>query len=163
MHDHLAQDHLHVTSLEADERHGFVLLFGAHSWVHHLHWMVLFTDGWLPYAPLRPAMFGPPLTFMPKRYRKRGRFPNLQCRIRRTSGHVRIIKMYPGKRVTDIRTRRSTASQRRVEQELAALGYTTPNTSAVEHHNSTAQRMNPHEVYRSHCVLETSSCLPVRR
>ena len=56
----------------------------------------------------------------------RGRFPKLQYRIPRTSGHVRIIKSYQGKRVTDIRIERAAGSQRRIDQELAALGYTSP-------------------------------------
>jgi hypothetical protein len=76
-------------------------------------------------------------------------FPKLQYRIPRTAGHVRIIKTYQGKRVTDIRIERAAGSQRRVDQELAALGYTTPNTSAVERHNGTARRMNPYQVRRS--------------
>ena len=76
-------------------------------------------------------------------------FPKLQYRIPRIAGHVRIIKTYQGKRVTDIRIERAAGSQRRVDQELAALGYTTPNTSAVERHNGTARRMNPYQVRRS--------------
>lgn len=181
VHDHLAQN-LHVTSLEADERHGFVglqdqpyweatvidpkskfvvqnalgtrttdlavrLLFGARARLHDPHGVVLFTDGWLPYESLFPAVFG--RSFQPKRHGMRGRFPKLQYRIPRTSGHVRIIKSYQGKRVTDIRIERAAGSQRRIDQELAALGYTSPNTSAVERHNGTARRMNPHQVRRS--------------
>ena len=181
VHDHYAQD-LHVTSLEADERHGFVgrkdqpcweatvidprskfivqnalgtrttdlavrLLFGARSRLHDPHGIVLFTDGWLPYESLFPTVFGRP--YQPQRQGSRGRLPRLQYRIPRTSGHVRIIKSYQGKRVTDIRIERAAGSQRRVDQELASLGYTTPNTSAVERHNGTARRMNPHQVRRS--------------
>ncbi|TNM72836.1 hypothetical protein FHR04_02665 [Deinococcus radiopugnans ATCC 19172] len=44
---------------------------------------------------------------------------------------------------------RAAGSQRRVNQELASLGHNTPNTSAVERHNGTARRMNPHQVRRS--------------
>ena len=181
VHDHLAQN-LHVTSLEADERHGFVglqdqpyweatvidpksmtvvqnalgtrttdlavrLLFGARARLHGPHGVVLFTDGWLPYESLFPAVFG--RSFQPKRHGMRGRLPKLQYRIPRTSGHVRIIKSYQGKRVTDIRIERAAGSQRRIDQELAALGYMSPNTSAVERHNGTARRMNPHQVRRS--------------
>ena len=171
-----------MTSLEADERHGFVgrkdqpcweatvidprskfvvqnalgtrttdlavrLLFGARSRLHGPHGVVLFTDGWLPYESLFPAVFGRP--YQPQRQGTRGRFPRLQYRIPRTAGHVRIIKTYQGKRVTDIRIERAAGSQRRIDQELAALGYTTPNTSAVERHNGTARRMNPYQVRRS--------------
>ena len=178
VHDHYAQD-LHVTSLEADERHGFVgrkdqpcweatvidprskfivqnalgtrttdlavrLLFGARSRLHDPYGIVLFTDGWLPYESLFPTVFGRP--YQPQRQGSRGRLPRLQYRTLRTSGHVRIIKSYQGKRVTDIRIERAAGSQRRVDQELASLGYTTPNTSAVERHNGTARRMNPHQV-----------------
>lgn len=181
VHDHHAQD-LRVTSLQADERHGFVgrkdqpcweatvidprskfliqnalgarttdlavrLLFGARARLHDPHGVVLFTDGWLPYDSLFPAMFGRP--FQPKRQGSRGRLPRLQYRIPRTSGHVRIIKTYQGKRVTDIRIERAAGSQRRIDQELEALGYTAPNTSTVERHNGTIRRMNPHQVRRS--------------
>ena len=62
---------------------------------------------------------------------------------------MRIIKSYRGKRVTDIRIERAAGSQRRIDQELAALGCMSPNTSAVERHNGTARRMNPHQVRRS--------------
>ncbi|WP_407572867.1 IS1 transposase [Deinococcus altitudinis] len=181
VHDHLAQD-LQVTSLEADERHGFVgrkdqpcweatvidprckfivqnalgarttdlavrLLFGARARLHDPYGIVLFTDGWLPYESLFPTVFGRP--YQPERQGSRGRLPRLRYRIPRTSGHVRIIKTYQGKRVTDIRIERAAGSQRRVDQELALLGYTTPNTSAVERHNGTVRRMNPHQVRRS--------------
>lgn len=181
VHDQYAHD-LHVTSLQADERHGFVgrkdqpyweatvidprskfivqnalgtrttdlavrLLFAARSRLHDPHGVVLFTDGWLPYESLFPAVFGRP--YQPQRQGKRGRLPKLQYRIPRTSGHVRIIKTYQGKRVVDIRIERAAGSQRRVDQELASLGYTTANTSAVERHNGTARRMNPHQVRRS--------------
>ncbi|MGY2895930.1 IS1 family transposase [Deinococcus sp. UYEF24] len=123
------------------------LLFGAHSRLHDPHGLVLFTDGWLPYESLFPAVFGRP--YQPKRQGVRRQLPRLQYRIPRTSGHVRIIKTYQGKRGTDIRIERAAGSQRRVDQELALLGYTTPNTSAVERHNGTARRMNPHQVRRS--------------
>ena len=97
-----------MTSLEADERHGFVgrkdqpcweatvidprskfvvqnalgtrttdlavrLLFGARSRLHGPHGVVLFTDGWLPYESLFPAVFGRP--YQPQRQGTRGRFP----------------------------------------------------------------------------------------
>ena len=123
------------------------LLFGARARLHDPHGVVLFTDGWLPYESLFPAVFG--RSFQPKRHGMRGRFPKLQYRIPRTSRHVRIIKSYQGKRVTDIRIERAAGSQRRIDQELAALGYTSPTTSAVERHNGTARRMNPHQVRRS--------------
>ena len=119
-----------MTSLEADERHGFVgrkdqpcweatvidprskfvvqnalgtrttdlavrLLFGARSRLHGPHGVVLFTDGWLPYESLFPAVFGRP--YQPQRQGTRGRFPRLQYHIPRTAGHVRIIKTYQGK------------------------------------------------------------------
>lgn len=170
------------TSLQADERHGFVgrkdqacweatiidpkskfivqnalgartsdlgarLLWGARERLQNPHDLVLFTDGWLPYARLFPQVFGVP--YQPKRAGNRGRFPKLKYRIPRTAGHVRIIKSYEGKRVVNIRVERAAGSQRRVDAELSALGYSTPNTSAVERHNGTARRMNPHQVRKS--------------
>lgn len=181
VHDQYAQD-LQVTSLQADERHGFVgskdqpyweatvveprskfivqhavgprttdlalrLLSGARTRLQDPHGIVLFTDGWPPYDSLFPSVFGRP--FQPPRPGKRGRFPKLRYRIPRTAGHVRIIKTYEGKRVVGIRVERAAGSQRRVDQELTALGYTTPNTSAVERQNGTARRMNPYQVRRS--------------
>jgi hypothetical protein len=91
------------------------LLFAARSRLHDPHGIVLFTDGWLPYESLFPAVFERP--FQPQRRGKRGRFPRLQYHISRTSGHVRIIKTYQGKRVTNIRIERAAGSQRRIDQE----------------------------------------------
>ena len=56
---------------------------------------------------------------------------------------MRIIKSYQGKRVTNIRIERAAGSQQRTLQELATLGYTTPNTSAKERHNGTAAESAP--------------------
>ena len=77
------------------------LLLGARSWQHDPHGVVPFIDGWLPYESLFPAVFGRP--YQPQCQGTRGRFPRLQYRIPRTAGHVRIIKTYQGRRVTDIR------------------------------------------------------------
>ena len=102
--------------------------------------------GWLPYESLFPAVFGRPPA---QASRDTWPLPKVQYRIPRTSGQVRIVKTYRGKQVTDIRALRAAGSQRRIDQELAALGYATPNTSAVERHNATARRMNPHQARRS--------------
>ncbi|WP_202630425.1 IS1 family transposase [Deinococcus alpinitundrae] len=123
------------------------LLFGPCSRLYDPQSVVLFTDGWLPYDSLFAQVFDRP--DQPKRQGSRGRLPRLQYRIPRMSGHVRIIKTYHSKRVTDIRIECAARSQRRIDQELDALGYITPNTSAVEGHNGTARRMNPHQVRRS--------------
>lgn len=110
------------------------------------HDLVL-TDGEASYATLFPEIFG--RSYRPSRNGTRGRLPNVRFRIPRTLVHVQIIKHRQGKRVVDIKIRYSQGSQKRVSQVLAQLGYTTPNTTAVERRNGTARRMNAHQVRRT--------------
>lgn len=111
------------------------------------HDLVLLTDGDASYATLFPEIFGRP--YRPSRNGTRGRFPKVRYRIPRSLAHVQIIKHRQGKRVVDIEIRHTYGSQKRVNQVLEYLGYTTPNTSAVERRNGTARRMNAHQVRRS--------------
>lgn len=124
-----------------------VLLVGARARLAAPQNLVLFTDGYLPYQSLFPELFGSP--WQPPRQGKCGRFPQKAYRIPRSLAHVRIIKEYSGKRVVGIRTEIAAGTQKRVNQELQTLGYTTPNTSAVERQNGTARRMNPHLARKS--------------
>lgn len=123
------------------------LLLGASLRVQSPQGVVLFTDGWLPYQTLFLQYFGRP--YQPKRQGRRGRHPQVAYRTPRGAAHVRIIKEYAGKRVVTVRTEIAAGSRRRVNEELAALGYHKPNTSAVERQNGTARRMNPHLVRKS--------------
>jgi IS1 family transposase len=124
-----------------------VLLIGARKRLATPNNLVLFTDGYLPYQSLFPELFG--TSWQPPRQGKRGRFPQKAYRIPRSLAHVRVIKEYSGKRVVGVRTEIAAGTQKRVNQELQSLGYTTPNTSAVERQNATARRMNPHLTRKS--------------
>ncbi len=124
-----------------------ILLIGAKERLAAPQNLVLFTDGYLPYQSLFPELFG--TAWQPPRQGKRGRFPQQAYRIPRRLAHVRIIKEYSGKRVVGVRTEVAAGTQKRVNQELQSLGYTTPNTSAVERQNGTARRMNPHLARKS--------------
>jgi hypothetical protein len=51
--------------------------------------------------------------------------------------------------VVAVDTRYAHGSQRCVQQAIDHLGYTMPNTSAIERRNGTARRMNAHQVRKS--------------
>lgn len=111
------------------------------------HELVLFTDGEASYASLFPEIFGQ--AYRPSRQGDRGRFPNVRYRIPRTLAHVQIVKRREGQRVVAVEIRYAHGSMRCVQRVMAHLGYTTPNTSAIERRNGTARRMNAHQVRRS--------------
>ena len=111
------------------------------------HELVLFTDGEASYASLFPEIFGQ--AYRPSRQGDRGRFPNVRYRIPRTLAHVQIVKRREGQRVMAVDIRYTHGSRRCVQQVLAQLSYTTPNTSAIERRNGSARRMNAHQVRRS--------------
>jgi IS1 family transposase len=109
--------------------------------------LVLFTDGEASYASLFPEIFGQ--AYRPSRQGTSGRFPDVRYRIPRTLAHVQIVKQREGQRVVEVDIRYAHGSQRWVQRVLEQLGYTTPNTSAIERRNGTARRMNAHQVRRS--------------
>ena len=111
------------------------------------HRLVLFTDGEASYASLFPEIFGQ--AYRPSRQGDRGRFPNVRYRIPRTLAHVQIVKRREGQRVVKVDIRYAHGSMRCVQRILEQLGYTTPNTSAIERRNGTARRMNAHQARRS--------------
>lgn len=111
------------------------------------HRLLLLTDGDASYATLFPEVFGQP--YRPSRRGNRGRLPKVRFRIPRGLAHVQVIKHRQGKRVVDIEIRHTHGSQKRVNQGLEQLGYTVPNTSAIERRNGTARRMSAHQVRRS--------------
>jgi len=111
------------------------------------HRLVLFTDGEVSYASLFPEIFGQ--AYRPSRQGDRGRFPEVRYRIPRTLAHVQIVKHREGQRVVAVDIRYAHGSRRCVQQVLDQLGYTTPNTSAIERRNGTARRMSAHQVRRS--------------
>jgi IS1 family transposase len=123
------------------------LLEDGASRLAHRHELVLFTDGDASYASLFPEIFGQP--YRPSRRGSRGRLPALRYRIPRTLAHVQIIKHREGSRVVETTIRYSHGSRTRVHQMLRSLGYTQPNTSAIERRNGTARRMSAHQVRRS--------------
>jgi IS1 family transposase/transposase-like protein len=123
------------------------LLEDAAKRLAHPHQLVLFTDGEASYASLFPEIFG--VAYQPSRDGDRGRFPKLRYRIPRTLAHVQIVKQREGQRVVAVEIRYAHGSLRCVQRVMAQLGYTTPNTSAIERRNGTARRMNAHQVRRS--------------
>jgi hypothetical protein len=59
------------------------------------------------------------------------------------------VKRREGQRVVEVAIRYAPGSMRCVQGGLEQLGYTTPNTSAIERRNATVRRMNAHQVRRS--------------
>jgi IS1 family transposase len=111
------------------------------------HRLVLLTDGEASYASLFPEIFGQP--YRPSRKGSRGRLPAVRYRIPRTLAHVQIVKRREGSRVVQVDIRYAHGSRTRVHQMLDYLGYTKPNTSAIERRNRTARRMSAHQVRKS--------------
>lgn len=102
--------------------------------------LVLFSDGEITYLSLFPRVFGKPYT--PARKGSRGRRPNPRHRIARNQAHVQVVKHRQGNRVVGVDIHYTHGSKKRVLQELQKLGYTTPNTSAIERRNATARSMD---------------------
>ncbi len=123
------------------------LLEDAAQRLGNRHRLVLFTDGEASYASLFPEIFGQ--AYRPSRQGSCGRFPDICYRIPRTLAHVQILKHREGQRVVEVDIRYAHGSQRCVQHVLEQLGYTIPNTSAIERRNGTARRMNAHQVRRS--------------
>jgi IS1 family transposase len=123
------------------------LLEDAAQRLANRHRLVLFTDGEASYASLFPEIFGQ--AYRPSRQGDCGRFPDLRYRIPRTLAHVQIVKHREGQRIVAVDIRYAHGSRRCVQQALDQLGYTTPNTSAIERRNGTARRMSAHQVRRS--------------
>lgn len=123
------------------------LLEDAAKRLANRHELVLFTDGEASYASLFPEVFG--VAYRPSRQGNRGRFPEVRYRIPRTLAHVQIVKRREGQRVVDVEIRYAHGSMCCVQRVLEQLGYTIPNTSAIERRNGTARRMSAHQVRRS--------------
>lgn len=111
------------------------------------HDLVLFTDGEPSYATLFPEYFGVP--YQPARNGTRGRRPKIRHRIPRSLAHVQIVKCREGARLVEVEIRYPYGSHNRVAQALDALGYSQPNTSAIERRNGTARRMTIYQVRKS--------------
>lgn len=116
------------------------LLAGTCARLAYPQGVVLFSDGEVSYQTLFPELFGTP--YRPVRQGERGRLPKLKYRLTRRQAHVQVVKQRQGKRVVKVEIRYAHGSQRRVRRELWRLGYTKPNTSAVERRNGTARRMD---------------------
>ena len=138
-----------VSHVQGQRHEGLIreLLEDAAQRLADRHRLVLLTDGEASYASLFPEIFG--VAYHPSRKGCRGRFPNVRYRIPRTLAHVQIVKQREGQRVVAVDIRYAHGSKRCVQRLLDQLGYTTPNTSAIERRNGTARRMNAHQVRRS--------------
>ena len=123
------------------------LLEDSASRLAHRQELVLFTDGEASYARLFAEIFGQ--AYRPSRQGNCGRFPDVRYRIPRTLAQVQIVKHRQGQRVVQVEIRYAHGSKRCVQRVLEQLGYTTPNTSAIERRNGTARRMNAHQIRRS--------------
>ena len=111
------------------------------------HDVALFTDGLPSYSTLFPQIFGRP--YRPARQGVRGRFPGIRYRIPRSVAHAQIVKQHQGRRLIRIEVRYVHGSVKRINHALTALGYTTPNTSAIERRNGTARLMSIAQVRRT--------------
>ena len=111
------------------------------------HALVLFSDGEPSYATLFPEYFG--VAYQPRRNGSRGRLPKIRYRIPRALAHVQIVKRREGARVVEVDVRYTHGSRKRAWQALDALGYTQPNTSAIERRNGTARSMSIYQVRKS--------------
>jgi IS1 family transposase/transposase-like protein len=115
--------------------------------------VVLFSDGEPSYKTLFPQVFGTP--YRPARRGERGRFPNPRYRLSRRQAHVQVVKQRQEKRVVNVEVRYAHGSKVRVHRELQRLGYTKPNTSAVERRNGTARTMDACSVRKSLAFART--------
>jgi IS1 family transposase len=113
----------------------------------HPHDIALFTDGLPAYRTLFPQIFGYP--YQPARQGTRGRRPNIRYRIPRTAAHAQIVKHRHGRRLIEVEVRYVHGTIKRIHRALTILGYTTPNTSAIERRNGTARLMCSAQVRKS--------------
>lgn len=111
------------------------------------HGIALFTDGLVEYKTLFPEIFGRP--YYPARNGNNGRFPKVKYRIPRSAAHVQIVKHKAGGRLEEIEIRYAHGSQKRIKLGLKRLGYTVPNTSAIERRNGTARLMSAAQVRKT--------------
>lgn len=109
--------------------------------------LVLMTDGDANYASLFPEIFGEP--YQPSRKGTQGRLPKIRYRIPRSLAHVQVIKRRVKRRLVQIEVRYTHGSKKRVDQALNRLGYSVPNTSAIERYNATARRMGIFQIRKT--------------
>lgn len=129
------------------------VLRGTHKRLNYPQGIVLFSDGEHGYSKLFERLFGQ--AYQPARQGTRGRYPKPRYRIGRRQAHVQVIKQRQGGRVVSVATRLAHGSHKRVQRELGRLGYTTPNTSAIERRNATARRMDAFSVRKSLACART--------
>lgn len=129
------------------------VLSGAKQRLSYPQGIVLFTDGEPGYAKLFERLFGQ--VYQPARQGKRGRLPNLRYRIGRRQAHVQVVKQRQRGRLVSVDIRLAHGSQKRLQRELGRLGYSVPNTSAIERRNGTARRMDAFNVRKSLAFART--------
>jgi IS1 family transposase len=132
---------------QRDETLNRRLLEEAAKRLANRHRLVLFTDGEASYASLFPEIFGQ--AYRPSRQGSCRRFPDVRYRIPGTLAQVQIVKHREGQPVVALDIRSAHGSQPCVQRVLDHLGYTTPNTAAIERRNGTARRMSAHQVRKS--------------
>ena len=109
--------------------------------------IALFTDGDAKYASVFPEIFGK--AYQPARKGQIGRFPKPKYRIPHSLAHVQIIKHRQGMRLNALEIRYTHGSKKRIEQALNELGYSVPNTSAIERRNGTHRLMSKAQVRKT--------------
>lgn len=123
------------------------LLEDGASRLRDRHQIALFTDGLAAYRTLFPEIFG--RAYYPARKGTRGAFPHARYRIPRTAAHVQIVKHRSGYRLEQVEIRYVHGSKKRIDQALDRLGYSVPNTSAIERRNGTARLMSAAQVRKT--------------
>lgn len=108
------------------------------------HGIVLFTDGFAPYAKLFPVVFGEPAT--PNLRGRRGRPRRPRYRIPRHLAHVQIIKSRRKRAGKGVHIVYRHGLRRRANEALDRLQHFTPNTSVIERRHATARSMNAFQV-----------------
>ena len=115
--------------------------------------VVLFTDGEPSYEKLFRQVFG--RAYRPARKGSRGRFPKVRYRLSRRQAHVVVRKTRQGRRVVKVDTRVAHGSGKRIIRELSRLGFSKPNTSAIERRNGTARSMDATSVRKTLSFAKT--------
>jgi IS1 family transposase len=115
--------------------------------------VVLFSDGEPSYEKLFRRVFG--RAYRPARKGSRGRFPKLRYRLSRRQAHVVVRKTRHGRRVVRVEARVAHGSGKRIIRELSRLGFSKPNTSAIERRNGTARSMDATSVRKTLAFAKT--------
>ncbi|MEZ4712743.1 MAG: hypothetical protein R3A44_36485 [Caldilineaceae bacterium] len=110
------------------------------------HNLTLFTDGEHSYASLFAEYFG--VAYQPSRKGNRDVAPRYAIA---SLAHWRMSKSSSDEKAHESSRSifASHMARKRAQKSLVALGYATPNTSAIERRNGTARRMSAYQIRKS--------------